>query len=280
MPYTRKGVVYAGPTLKRGRPSKKKEVAVMMPVASSVSKPVSSNVKNAIKRAINKEIEVKCAPVLTLADQQPIAGTGLNNTTGYGFTPGASIVPALANGPSEATRIGNIVNVKKLVLKYTIQALAVTAVGGTNNFLALPFLARVIVYRHRYANDDNSNIGIIDQGASSTNLGSTPDLWTEPYNRKEFVIGYSKQFLMQPIANNSGAATVADNVANGAKQFVSGKAVIKLPKKLIYNDTTTIPTNASWYVAFAVCNIDGTGALNTQYRARCNASSYLYYTDA
>lgn len=274
--YTRKGVLYQGPTMKRGR--KKKVIAVV--AEAPASKPVSSNVKSAIKRAINNELEVKCAPVLTLADQQPIAGTGLNNATGYGFTAGASIVPALANGPGEATRIGNIVNVKKLVLKYTIQALAVTVAGGTNNFLALPFMARVIVYRHRYANDDNSNIGILDQGATSANLGSTPDLWTEPYNRKEYVIGYSKQFLMQPIANNTATGTVADNVASNTKPFVSGKAIIKMPKKLIYNDVTTIPSNAAWYVAFAVCNIDGTGALNTQFRARCNASSYLYYTDA
>lgn len=241
---------------------------------------VAPKIKKAIRSAISRSEEVKCSPQLTIADQQVINGTGLDKGNNLGYTNTNSIVPQIVQGVGDGQRIGNVVNCRKLLVKYTIQALAVTALGGTNPFLALPFLVRVIIYRHRYATDDFGNTGILDVGNTAQNLGSTPDSWIEPYNRKEFIIGYSKQFLMQPIANNTGAATVADNVATGAKQFVSGKAYIKMPKKLHFNDTTNIPTNAGWFLSFACCNIDGTGATLTQFRARVNAESFLYYTDS
>lgn len=240
----------------------------------------NKKISYAVKRELARDEEVKCAPVLTIADQMPVNGTGLSQVANLGYTSTTSIVPAISQGVGDGQRIGNVINCKKLVVKYTLQALAVTAVGGTNNFLALPFLCRVIVYRHRYATDDYGNNNILDIGGSSQNLGSTPDLWIEPYNKKEYIIAYSKQYLMQPIANNTGASTVADNVANGAKQFVTAKAIIPMPKRLYFNDATTIPTNAGWFFAVACCNIDGTGATSTQFRARVNAESFLYYTDA
>lgn len=267
------------PRKSRAQVKAKREAFAAWKKAKKVKK-VTKPIKAYVKRAIGRSEEIKCAPVLTIADQQPIPGTGLSNAAGLGYTYTNSIVPTLTQGPTDGQRIGNVINCKKMVLKYTLQALPVTAIGGTNNFLALPFLCRVIVYRHRYATDDYGNNNILDIGGSSQNLGSTPDLWIEPYNKKEFVIAYSKTYLMQPIANNTGAATVADNVANGAKQFVTAKAIIKMPKKLYFNDSTTIPTNAGWFFAAACCNTDGTGAVTTQFRARVNAESFLYYTDA
>jgi len=234
---------------------------------------------SAVRRVIKQEMEVKTAPNLTVFDQATVKGTGLDYNNGFGLT-SLNIVPSVANGPNEGQRIGNIVKPKRLVLRYTIRANPVTAAGGTNPKPALPFLCRVIVYRHRYAMDDPSNNAIIDVGGANTNLASTPDYWIEPYNRKEFLIVHSKQWLMQPITNNSGASTVADNVAHGTKQFLTHKTTIPMPRKLLYNDLGSVATNCSFYMAVACCNTDGTSDLANIFRAQVNAETYLYFTDA
>lgn len=248
---------------------------------SAGAKPVSKKIKSYVKRAVRQTEELKCAPALTIADQQPVLGTGLDKSgSNLGYTYTSSLIPPVAQGTGDGQRIGNKISPKKLVLRYSVRALPVTAVGGTNPKPALPFLCRVIVYRHRYATDDYGNGGLLNIGGSSQNLGSTPDLWLEPYNKDEFIIAYSKTFMMQTVTNNSGASTVSDNAANGTKHFVMGKATIPLPKSLHYNDNVTIPTNAGWYFAVACCNTDGTSDAITIFRAQVNAESYMYFTDA
>lgn len=163
-------------------------------------------------------------------------------------------------------------------MRYTLRA---GAINSSNNFTATPFLARVIVFRHRYAIDDNSQLLLLDSGNGAQNLGSTPDDWTKPYNRKEFDILYSKQFLMQPIRNELTTPISSENVANGTKTFVS--RVVSLPIKnryYVYSDTNTTPSNAGYFVAFCVCNCDGTVVLSTSTRMMVNCETVLSYTDA
>lgn len=234
----------------------------------------------AVRNVIKQQEEVKCSPQLTIFDQATVKGTGLDYLTGYGLT-SLGIIPAVPQGTGDYQRIGNVINVRRLTLKYTVQALPVTLATGTNPNPALPFMLRVIVYCHRYAKDDPTNNGILDIGSGTSNLGSLPDTWIEPYNRKEYVIVHSKQWLMQPVKTYySGlASAISDNVANGAKQFITHKCNIKLPRKLLFTDGSTLPTNSNFFMAVAVCNIDGTANTSGFYRAQVNAESYLYYTD-
>lgn len=246
-----------------------------------LTKPAVKTVKKIVKRAIRINEELKCSPNLTIADQAVVAGAGLNVGAGLGFTQTTSIVPQIPLGTSDGQRIGNIIRPTRLVLKYTVAAREVSIAGGTNPFPAMPFLCRVLVYSHKYATDDYSNNNILDVGNASNNLGSTPDFWLEPYNKKEFNIHYSKQFLMQPVRTTfAGTGYQSDNLANGAKTFVMRKAIIKVPKKFYFNDTTGIPTNCGMYFSVAICNQDGSVVTSTQYRAQVNAESYLYYRDA
>lgn len=235
-------------------------------------------IKAVVNKALKQNIEMKAAPLYTLADQQPVYGAGLNTGALLGYCPNVNIIPPVTQGTGDGQRVGNIIHPKKLTLRYTLRA---NSVQSINNFTAIPFLARVIVFRHRYANDDNSQLLLLDSGNGSQNLGSTPDDWTKPYNRKEFEILYSKQFLMQPIRNELTTPISSENVANGTKTFVS--RVVSLPLKnryYVYNDTNTTPSNAGYYVAFAVCNTDGTVVNSSSTRMMVNCETLLQYTDA
>lgn len=230
-----------------------------------------------VKRLLSKEIEVKCAPNFVLADQQQIVGAGLNPGSSLGFVT-TNIFPQISQGTGDGQRIGNIVRIKKLMFNYTIRA---AAVMSTNNFTALPFLVRVIVYKQRYAIDDSSPLLILDSGASSQNLGSTPDDYIKPYNKKLFQIFYSRTFLMQPIRNELTTPISSENVAQGTKTFITRRVQLKIPyKSLIFNDTNNTIQNAGLFAAFCCCNTDGTVINVGSSRAMVNAESQIYYTDA
>lgn len=281
--YTRKGVVYQGPTRPRGRPTKAIVITTAKPKKAKLSKPM----KKAVNALIRKEEEVKCSPNLTLANQVLVTGSGLNydgvtNFNGWA-TLGSGIIPQVSQGVNETQRIGNRINVRNLSLKFTIVAQPTGDSGpaAINPFKGIPFTVRVLVYRHRYAIDDYGQTGILQQGASSGNLGSTPDLYLEPYNRDEYLIAYSKQWQMMAPRHitNAGVVTV-ENMAPGTKAFISKKVNIKLPKHLLFNDSVNTPTNAGWFMGVAVCNAEGSVVSNTQNRIMINAESYLTFTDA
>lgn len=243
------------------------------------ARPVPAPVKSYVNKAIKRNEETKCSMRLNIADQYSVTGAGLNTGASLGFVSPATIIPAITQGTDEASRIGNKIKPQKLQLKFTLRAYPVTT-AGINPFPATPFLCRVIVFRHKYANDDFGQTGILDTGASSGNLGSTPDSWLEPYNKDEFTIFYSKQWLMQPIRNETTTPASCDNVANNTHNFIMKKVNIKLPKTLIYNDNTSIPSNQNMYMAVAVCNTDGSVVTSSQSRVMLNAESYLYFKDA
>ena len=127
-------------------------------------------IKAVVNKALKQNIEMKAAPLYTLADQQPVYGAGLNTGALLGYCPNVNIIPPVTQGTGDGQRVGNIIHPKKLTLRYTLRA---NSVQSINNFTAIPFLARVIVFRHRYANDDNSQLLLLDSGNGSQNLGST-----------------------------------------------------------------------------------------------------------
>lgn len=259
------------------------------------ARPVSSPVKSYVNKVINRNEETKCSVRLNIADQVSVTGAGLNTPSGLGFVSPASIIPAITQGTDAASRIGNKIKTKNLKLAFTLRAQNVS--NSLTPFPATPFLCRVIVFRHKYANDDYSQNNILDLGNTSGNLGSTPDTWIEPYNKEEYTILYSKQWVMQPIkdetrytfpATVAGAGNttmlntpVSEVPQNGAKNFIMKKVNIKVPKTLIYNDSvSSLPTNQNMYMAVACCNLDGTIVSSVQSRVMLNAESYLYFKDA
>lgn len=235
------------------------------------------NIKKIVKRVIKQDAEIKCAPLYTIADQQLVYGAGLNPASNLGWASG-QIIPPVTQGSGDGQRVGNKINQKYFKLRYTLRAYPVTTV--LNPHIATPFLARVIVYRQKYAIDDNSPLQMLDSGNGSQNIGSTPDDFFKPYNKKKFTILHSAQYLMQPVRNETTTPISTDNVANGTKTFVSRKVNLKIPtKKFIYNDSDTTPYNVGYFMAVCMCNTDGIIVSSTQSRLMINAESLLYYTD-
>lgn len=272
--YTRKGVVYQGPTLKRGR--KAKVVAIVPAKTAKVSK----TVKKAINRAINNKLETKCA-VREVFNRVAVPGAGLDTANGLGLGTTTGIIPLISRGTDDASRTGDMLHVKRLVLKFSIRARNITVNSPAgNNPYRQPFMVRMIVFNHRFAIDEASATNILDKGASSGNLDSSPDSWLEPYQKKEYKIWFSKTFKMSPLLNDVNIPATIENMPNGYQTFVGGRKSIKIPKKLLYNGAATLPTNSMPQLCFAVCNVDGTPVSNTQFRCEVNVESQLYYTDA
>lgn len=276
MPYSRKSFSRKFP----------KRVTVGKRVAKkAIEKARVTNVKRIVKSVIRADSEVKTASNLLIADQATTKSGGLNASANLGFTTTSSILPLIVRGPNDGERIGNVINTKKLVLRYTLRAIDVTAAGSTNPYPALPFLCRIVVYSQKLDKTDYNNDGLLEIGASSGNLGGTPDTWVEPYNRRKFNIHYSKQYLMQPVRTTfAGAGYLTDQVANGSKQMIVRRVALKgLPKKLMFNDGSGLndqPTNCGMFLAVAVCNVDGTSISALHQRCMINAETYLIYTDA
>lgn len=240
---------------------------------------VSQTVKKAIKSAINRQGELKMAANLTIADQVSVTGAGLNTPQGLGFVSSSSIVPIVVQGAGEANRNGNVIRPKNLSLRYTLRALPTTE-AGTNPFKGIPFLVRVVVFKHRWAIDEASQTGLLQIGNSSQNLGSTPDNWLNPYNKDEFKIYYSKNFKFSALSHISSTGTLnTENQANGFQTFAMKKVSIKLPETLKYNDNNGAATNEGFFLAVACCNIDGTVISNSQSRLQLNAETYMSFYD-
>lgn len=272
--YTRKGVLYQGPTLKRGRKAK---VVAVVPAKSAK---VSTNVKKAINRAISNNIETKVA-VREIFNRIAVPGAGLDTGNGLGLGTTTGIIPLISRGNDDASRTGDLIHAKRLVLKFSIRARDITVAAPTgNNPYKQPFMVRMIVFNHRFAQDEASATFIIDKGATSGNLDSSPDSWLEPYQKKEYKIWFSKTFKMAPLTNISSGTLALENMPPGYQCFAVGRKSIKIPKKLMYNGAATLPTNSMPQLCFAVCNIDGTPVNQNQFRCEVNVESQLYYTDA
>lgn len=246
--------------------------------STSKSKTTKAEVKSIVNRTLASHLEEKVA-VKEIFNRVGIPGAGLDTANNLGLGTTTGIIPNISRGTDDASRVGDMIHAKRLMLKVSIRALDITPAAGSNSN-RLPFMVRVIVFNHRFAIDEASATQIIDKGASSGNLDSSPDSWLEPYNKKEFKIWYSKEFKMAPFINNTGATPVLENMPAGHVYFANIRKEIKVPNKLLYNGATSLPTNSMPQLAFAVCNCDGTPLGSSQFKAQVNVETQLYFTDA
>lgn len=237
----------------------------------------------AVVSVIKQQTDLKTATNLVIADQQLVYGAGLNTPVGLGFVSSSNIIPLVVQGAGAGNRIGNTIRPKWLSLRFTLRALPTTdSLSPTNNnpFKGIPFLVRVIVFKHRWAIDEASQLGILENGNSSQNLGSTPDNWVMPYNKEEYRIFCSKQYTMAALAHTSSSGVLnTENQANGVKSFIVHRCSIPMPKILRFNDNNGSATNEGMFMAVAVCNTDGSVISNIQTRLMINAESYLDFYD-
>lgn len=263
--------------------------------ATAVEQVKVKNIKKIVKSVMKKQVELKYAVQETTANNVQVAGSGLlydgvTNLRGWcsGASIGAGIIPSIPPGSGEGSRIGNQIIPKTLRLKYFLQALpttdSVTGALNTNPYKGMPFRVRVLVFRHRYANDDYSQADLLNLGNSNISFGSGIDNFFRPYNKDEYIIVHSKSYKMAAIKHMAGASletVTTENVPNGSMSFIYHSCTIPLPKVLRYNDGVNVATNQAYFMAVAVCNEDGSIiTAGTHRRLQLNAETGLSYYDA
>lgn len=260
---------------------------------TKITRGVPLKVKTYVKKAISREIETNMSQKL-IFNQNNTVGYGLNNTSipTLGLSSSsyfANIIPTVAVGDGTNNRHGQKIRVKGLYVKYSLRAIDVSN-GSTNDNPFKPFWARVIIYSHKFNRADSSNDGILQTGSGSAELGSAPETWFEPYDKEEYNIHYSKQFMMVPARRVTGSAVpnqfAQDAIVPGSHTFVFRKEKLKgVPQTFLYDDASftgtlaNLPTNAAYHMAVCVCNING-DANTTDQRLMVNAEAFMYYTDA
>lgn len=234
-----------------------------------------AEVASIAKKVVEKNEITKTVMNLTVMNKVNIPGAGLNGSTEGQF---AAIIPLITQGSGEDNRQGNVIHVKSFKIRYSIRAL-LTNVGGNNAYNGVPFLVRVVVYRHKYNIGDNSPANLIDVNNTSSALTGDLDTYFRPYNKDEYMIGYSKTHRMSAAAHFDGTNITPSNQDPKSSSFVFKTTEISLPKKLYFNDTLTTPTNAGWYIGFSVCNTDEADIPATSFRATANVESILEFYD-
>lgn len=259
----------------------KKAIRVRSPkkaVKKAVAKAKYNNIASIVKKVVHKEQETKMCPLLTIADAVNIPGAGLSSG-GLGVL--SQIVPVVAQGNTQTTRIGNKIRPVRLKVRYTLNALPTTVAGGINAFRGLPFFVKVIVYRHRYNRGDSSPDALMETGTGSATLGSAVDTYFRPYNKQEYEIAYSAIHKMTAARHLDTTFGLIEPNSQDSKitSFIVRNFNCKLPKTILFNDSNTQPTNLNWYIGFAVCNVDGSAIAGSSTRATVNCESYLYFQD-
>lgn len=260
--------------------------------SKGTTKSTNSAVAAVVKKEIAKTEEVKCVMNLNMANKLYVYGSGLNYATlspNQGWCSVGGLIPTVTQGTASDQRVGNTIVPKKLKVRYSIYANPSTEVGSTgmpggniNPFYGLPFIVKVIVFRHRFAIDEASQSGIIQAGSLNADLGSDIDTFFRPFNRDEYIIKYSKTFKMQnPRHNLSGTGyTQSGNVGTPMDTLIMKTINLDIPK-LYFNDSTGTNANSQWYLAMAVCNQDSSVITSgSQSRINISVESYLYYTDS
>lgn len=260
-------------------------------VAKAVAKVKVNNIKSIVRNVLRGDEEVKCVSNLSIANKVLVYGSGLNYalaSPNQGWVSLSGVVPNVSVGTSVEGRIGNHINPKRLNVRYSVYANPSTESGSTalpggniNPYYGLPFRVKVIIFRARYAQDDASQTGIIQAGATAAELTSDIDTFFRPYNKDKYIIKYSKMFKMQnPRHNLTGTAFTQQNQEPNTTSMVIRQVSLKLPK-LKFNDSTAVNENQQYYIAFAVCNEDSSViTAGSQSRCTINVESHLYFTDA
>lgn len=260
-------------------------------VKKAVTRAKVNNIKKIVKSVLRRTNELKIAQQTFLADNVDVAGSGLfydgaANLRGWcsGPSNAAGIIPAVPSGTGEASKIGNKITPKNLILKYFLTALPTdeaTSAQIGNPYKGIPFRVRVIVFRHKYSIDDFSQANILQNGNATNSFGSSMDNFFRPYNRDEYTVVYSKSIKMAACKHVTAAGVITtENVPNGSLSFYAGTAKIPLPKVLTYNDGIDIPSNQNYFMAVALCNEDSTVVLQGLHRrVRLNAETNMTYYD-
>lgn len=255
--------------------------AVRKPKANGIkaSKPVINPLlKRYVKSVVARGEETKYTTA-SIAYKSNIVGAGFNTTGPIGYNTITNIIPTVYQGSTNYQRNGNRISpVGNLLVRGHVLALPVSTT--TNPFPNTPFYVRIVVWRARASMSTIFNSDILDDNIApgGTSFDGTLDDMLLPYNKDKYIIASSKTIMLQPNATSTGTYA-SENLSKFpvSKMF---KMYIPLPKVLVYNDTSSDPSNCRWYLSAGVCNVDGTLPISSQWRASITAEALIKFKDA
>lgn len=243
---------------------------------------VSPTLKKIVKRMISATEEIKQTG-MTIAYKNGIMGQGFNNNpavnTGYSNT--TCIIPQIGQGTLNNQKVGNVVIPKSCVVRGYLNALPITANGGTNPYPNVPFYVKVIVYRLKVNMTSNFNEDIMDDAGAYVPFSGFIDDLLLPLNTEKYAIAYNKTFKLQAPPGTAGTNTNSNIGSIPTAKMFKVNLLKHLPKKLKYTDTSLDPTNARWFISAGIVPCDGNSTyLTTEARAWISCESLIKFTDA
>ena len=251
-------------------PYKRKSAAKKRVYKKRSPKPSKALVRT-IKRVVAKRIETKY-------DSSQVAfGVNYYNST-INTLNTFVLIPAIAQGVGEGSRIGNIINVTRFNVRFQLFL-------GLSSLPVLPVFCRVMIGRQKLNPFVNPNLLAGGYG-DLFRLGNNPvcpqnnyfdqfliknsDNWTIIYD-KMFKCGSQVQSAVYASATNNDCSTIFQKTVNISKHV----------KKLIFSDTGTQPNNNAWYFFIVPITACGTAvSSNTGCGVTCVVSTDCWYKDA
>lgn len=246
-----------------------------------------------IKKVISNEVEQKRLTTEFTKNLYHIQGTtNFRDNNIICLTPNDALgsIYQMVQGTSQQTRVGNRVNVKRLIFRGIV---APNAYNATSNPTPNPFMLRMIILstKRNVAGQSVADIynicnnTLFANGSSSLGmLGTLYDVIT-PYNNDVVTVMYQKTFKIG-YENYSGVTGGADNGQTKASNDyrLNAKWSINcakyLNRALKFNDNAGGTTSRQVYVVFQPINFNGSIPASTTTPCGLVAGVDLYYTDA
>lgn len=201
--------------------------------------------------------------------------------------------PGIVQGTSQGTRIGNRITIKKSILKFNI---CPQVADLETNLHPQPNLVRIVLFKVRQDADYTAVANIITNSFFNDGINDEPvsgltiDV-TKPLNKdvmtvyRDFIIkvGYEVNYSPLSYGGTVPPLTVYPSTNNDFKMShqLTLDVTKYLPKRVHYNDNTTIPeTKQCWMVILPV-NYNGTAppALGAS-ELRAQMTHTIHYEDA
>lgn len=204
-------------------------------------KKVSPNVRSYVKSAISRSLEIKKTHTINsdvAFNPQIVAGDVLN------------LLPGMAQGSTQATRSGNSINLKRLVVRGVVNMIAL----GTYNS---PTYVDVYIFKSKKSNVAPASLAdFLQLGSSSTSYDGD----TQPYsgllrlNDDAFKECIHERFYL---LNSPPTTAQAFNAAINPSVTFEWDLTRFMKKKLLFDDAITTPQNDSLWMVCGTTQSDG-----------------------
>lgn len=260
--------------------SRKSKKSVVVKKRRTGRKKVTKAIKTYVSKAIHSQIENK-----SIQYNNGITVINYNDdATMRGFPLAPGLTMNIAQGTGAADRTGNRIKIMKAVLNYWIVP---TAYSGLLNPTPKPVMIRIWIGYSKV------NPTIIPPAADTALLFQNGDAASAPngfiadmlrnVNKDKFVIFRDiKHKLGYASATGTGFIAGSEYFANNDFKFNILKKIDVtkyMPKTIIYNDTTSVPTSRGLFCWMQVVNADNTVTSGT-IPANFNYFIDLTYEDA